>query len=61
MLFSQICVDQDLLSVIKKSNPSSYKFYYNRDTKSIQEDINIVDGKLVDPFIKKFYDEHQDL
>ncbi|CAK81323.1 unnamed protein product (macronuclear) [Paramecium tetraurelia] len=60
-LFSGICVDKDLLTAIKKSNPSSYKFYYNYIDKIIQEDIRIVNGKQADPFIEKIYQQHPDL
>ncbi|CAD8176953.1 unnamed protein product [Paramecium pentaurelia] len=59
-LFSGISVDLDLLNAIKLSNPSSYKFYYNQDTGKIQEDINIENGKYVDPVIKAVYDQHPD-
>ncbi|CAD8209809.1 unnamed protein product [Paramecium octaurelia] len=54
-LFSGIFVDQDLLDAIKLSNPSSQKFYYNKETGKIQEDLNIVNGQPVDPFIYQFY------
>ncbi|CAK64859.1 unnamed protein product (macronuclear) [Paramecium tetraurelia] len=60
-LFSGISVDLDLLNVIKKSNPSSFKFYYNKKTENIEEDINKIDGKAVDPFIVKFYLQHPDV
>ncbi|CAD8209749.1 unnamed protein product [Paramecium octaurelia] len=61
LLFSGICVDQDLLNAIKISNPSSYKFYYNQQTEKIEEDLNIVNNQPVDPFICKFYEKHPDL
>ncbi|CAD8145162.1 unnamed protein product [Paramecium octaurelia] len=60
-LFSGISVDLDLLNVIKKSNPSSFKFYYNKQTQNIEEVINKIDGKVVDPFIFQFYQQHPDL
>ncbi|CAK81349.1 unnamed protein product (macronuclear) [Paramecium tetraurelia] len=61
ILFSGIRVDQELLTAIKISNPSSYKFKYNYYNQIIEEDINLVQGRLVDPFIYKFYEQHPDL
>ncbi|CAD8081463.1 unnamed protein product [Paramecium primaurelia] len=60
-LFSGICIDLDLLNAINKSNPSSFKFYYNKQTKKIEEDINRVNDQLNDPFIFKFYQQNKDL
>ncbi|CAD8145152.1 unnamed protein product [Paramecium octaurelia] len=60
-LFSGISVDVNLLKVIKKSNPSAFKFYYNKQTQNIKEVINKIYGKVVDPLIFQFYEQFPNL
>ncbi|CAD8123104.1 unnamed protein product [Paramecium sonneborni] len=60
-LFDGIQIDLDLLNAIKRSHPSSYKFYYNQGTQKIEEDVQIINNKYIDPLIEKYYQSNKEL
>ncbi|CAD8119262.1 unnamed protein product [Paramecium sonneborni] len=57
-LFSKIVIDNDLLQLIKISNPYSMKFVFNYQTQKFEEDVTRQNGKIIDPTIEKYFQKN---